>query len=411
MEDRVVITGLGTVNPLGLTVDETWENIKNGVSGVGEITCFDPSSVHVKLACEVKGFNPENYLPAKEARRRDRVELLATAAASQAIHQSGILDSNIDPDLIGVIISSAVGGLHTLHQAFKTIVEKGTNRVSAFTIPMMMTNGSAGMVSIDYGFHGPCFSVASACASGSDAIGMAMRLLREGIIDVAIAGGSESTVLEVAIATFDRVGALTRRDSADSSAPQPFDLNRDGLVMGEGSGIIVMERERFAKSRGAQILAEVAGHASSSDASHITAPHEKGGGGALAIRNALKDASINPEDIDYINAHGTGTILNDASETKAIKASLGKIAYNIPVSSTKSMTGHMMGATGALETIFCVKTIQDQIIPPTINYQTPDPECDLDYVPNISRESAVEVTVNNAFGFGGHNAVLVIRKF
>jgi len=411
MQGRVVITGMGTVNALGLSVKETWENILKGVSGVGRISSFDASGLRVQIACEVKDFDPHMYMSPRATRRRDRFEQLAAAAVKEAIQNSGIEVEKIEKFRVGVIISSAMGGLHTLYDAFNTVQEKGPNRVSAFAIPMLMTNGSAGMVAIDYGFQGPCFSVASACASGSDAIGLAWTLLRNNVIDVAITGASEATVTEVGVATFDRVGAMSRRNDDYSMTPQPFDRNRDGLVMGEGAGVIVLEREDFARKRGAQLLAELAGYASTADAFHIVAPSENGESGAMAINLAMKAAEINRDEIDYINAHGTGTILNDVSETRAIKAALGETAYNIPVSSTKSMTGHIMGATGALEVIFCVKAIRDGVVPPTIHYQTSDPECDLDYVPNEARELPVQVVLSNSFGFGGHNAVLIIREY
>jgi len=275
----------------------------------------------------------------------------------------------------------------------------------------LMSNGAAGMLAIDYGIKGPCFSVASACASGADGIGMAWLLLRSGIIDAALAGASESTIAPIGIAAFDRLGAMSRRNDDYSMTPQPFDKNRDGLVMGEGAAILVLETEAHARARGAEILAEMAGYAASADAFHVTAPAEDGAGGAQAMHRAMQSAGVNPEDVDYINAHGTATPLNDLSETRAIKSAFGDLAYNIPVSSTKSMTGHMMGATGALEAIFCVKAVRSNVVPPTIHYQTTDPECDLDYVPNQAREMPVDVALSNAFGFGGHNAVLVIKKY
>ena len=411
MQGRVVITGMGTINALGLSVNETWGNILKGVSGVGRISSFDASGLRVQIACEVKDFDPHIYMSPRETRRRDRVEQLAAAAVKEAVHNSGIEVENTDKFRIGVIISSAMGGLQTLYDTYTTVREKGPNRVSPFAIPMLMTNGSAGMVAIDYGFQGPCFSVASACASGSDAIGLAWTLLRNNVVDAVIAGASEATITEVGVATFDRVGAMSRRNDDYSMTPQPFDRNRDGLVMGEGAGVLVLEREDFARKRGAQILAELAGYAATADAFHIVAPCENGEGGAMAISMAMKTAEINRDEIDYINAHGTGTMLNDVSETRAIKVALGETAYNIPVSSTKSMTGHIMGATGALEVIFCVKAIRDGVVPPTIHYQTPDPECDLDYVPNKARELPVQVVLSNSFGFGGHNAVLIVRKY
>jgi 3-oxoacyl-[acyl-carrier-protein] synthase II len=408
--EKVVITGIGTINSLGRSAAETWEAISHGVSGVGPITLFDASDFQVKIACEVKNFNPDEYIPAKEARRRDRFEQFAAIAAAEAIKHSGVnLDEN--PERTGVVISTAIGGFTSLLEGEHTLLEQGPRRVSPFLITMLMSNGAAGMTAIDFGIKGPSFSVASACASGADGIGMAWMLLRAGIIDVALAGASEATITPLGIAGFDRVGATSRRNEDFSMTPQPFDKNRDGLVMGEGAAVLVLERESHARARGANILAELAGYAATEDAYHITAPSETGDGGARAIRAALESAQVNLDEVDYINAHGTATVLNDLSETRAIKAAFGNIAYNIPVSSTKSMTGHMMGATGALEAIFCVKAIREGLIPPTIHYQTPDPECDLDCVPNQAREKLVKIAISNAFGFGGHNAVLVLRRY
>lgn len=411
VEERIVITGMGTVNPLGLSVAESWRSAVNGVSGVGPITLFDSSRLAVHIACEVKGFQPEHFMEAKDARRRDRFEQFAAAAAREAIQQSGLEADGINPARVGVVISSAIGGISATKDSLLTLLNEGPRRISPFAIPMLMSNGAAGMVSIDYGFRGPSLSVASACASGVDGIGMAWMLLKAGAIDAAIAGASEATITEIGVATFDRVGAMSRRNEDYSMTPAPFDLNRDGLVMGEGAAVLVLERESHARRRGAEILAELAGYAATADAYHITAPAEDGSGGAAAIRNALASAHLNPEDVGYINAHGTATELNDISETRAIKAALGEQAYHIPVSSTKSMTGHMMGATGALETIFCVQAVREGCLPPTIHYQTPDPRCDLDYVPNQAREVKVSVALNNAFGFGGHNSVLVVRAY
>ena len=411
MDEKIVVTGMGTVNPLGLSVAESWENAVNGISGVGPITQFDASDFLVKIAAEVKQFNPENYMPAREARRRDRFEQFATAAAREAVQQAGLEIDNEHAGRAAVFVSSAIGGIKSLQDAIITVQNDGPRRISPFVIPMLMSNGASGLIGIDFGFQGPCLSVASACASGADGIGMAWLMLRNGIVDVALAGGSEATISETGVAAFDRVGAMSRKNDDYDMTPQPFDRNRDGLVMGEGAAVLVLERERDAKARGANILAELAGHASTADAFHVTAPSEDGYGGAQAMRLAMQAAGVNPEDISYINAHGTATQLNDLSETRAIKAAFGDLAYNIPVSSTKSMTGHMMGATGALEAIFCVKAVREDTIPPTIHYQDPDPDCDLDVVPNESRRKSVKVVLSNAFGFGGHNAVLVIRKY
>ena len=411
MQDRIVITGMGTVNPLGLNVQESWENVIAGKSGVGPITLFDTSPLQVHIAAEVKGFQPEKYMDAKEARRRDRFEQFAIASAKEALADSGLEITETNAGRIGVIISSAIGGLHSLQEATLTNYKEGPRKVSPFLIPMLMANGGAGMTAIEFGIKGPCFSVASACASGADGIGTALMMLRTGMIDAALAGAAETTITSTGVAAFDRVGAMSRRNDDYSMTPQPFDKNRDGLVMGEGGAVLVLERESDAKARGANILAELAGYGATADAFHVTAPHEKGEGGAAAIRMALKSAGANDDEVGYINAHGTATPLNDQAETRAIKAAFGERAYQIPVSSTKSMTGHMMGATGALELIFCIKAIREGILPPTIHYETPDPECDLDYIPNRAREAKISLTLSNAFGFGGHNAVLAIRKY
>lgn len=411
MQERVVITGMGTVNPLGLNVPETWQNVVHGVSGVGPITLFDPLDLQVKIACEVKGFVPEKYMEAREARRRDRFEQLSAAAVQEAMMTSGLQITEANAGRVGVVISSAIGGLRSLQDAVIMNHTEGPRRVSPFLIPMLMANGAAGLAAIDYGIKGPCFSVASACASGADGIGMAWVMLRAGLLDACLTGAAEATITSTGIAAFDRVGAMSRRNEDYSMTPAPFDKNRDGLVMGEGAAVLVLERESHARARGANILAELAGYGATADAFHVTAPHEHGEGGAQAIRQALATAQVRPEEVGYINAHGTATSLNDVSETKAIKNAFGELAYRIPVSSTKSMTGHMMGATGALEAIFCVQAIREGILPPTIHYETPDPDCDLDYIPNQAREKQVTLALSNAFGFGGHNAVLVIRKY
>ncbi|NWF63254.1 MAG: beta-ketoacyl-ACP synthase II [Chloroflexi bacterium] len=413
MQDRIVITGMGTVNPLGLSVSESWANVIAGKSGVGPITLFDSraAKLHVHIAAEVKNFKPENYMDAREARRRDRFEQFAVTASKEAIERSGLQVTEANAGRIGVIISSAIGGLHSLQEAILTNYTEGPRKVSPFLIPMLMANGGAGMTAIEFGIKGPCFSVASACASGAYGIGTALMMLRTGMIDAAVTGAAETTITTTGVAAFDRVGAMSRKNDDYSMTPQPFDKNRDGLVMGEGAAVIVLERESDAKKRGANILAELAGYGATADAFHVTAPHEHGAGGAAAIRMALESARANVDEVGYINAHGTGTALNDQAETRAIKTALGDLAYKVPISSTKSMTGHMMGATGALEVLFCVQAIREGILPPTIHYETPDPECDLDYIPNKAREAKVSLALSNAFGFGGHNAVLAIRKY
>lgn len=409
MEHRLVITGMGTINPLGHDVEKTWQRIVEGKSGVGPISLFDASRLEVRIACEVKSFNAEEYMSAKEARRRDRFEQFAIVAANEAIQQAG-LHGAYAPERVGVVISSAIGGLNALVDTFHTLETTGPRRISPFAIPMLMSNGAAGLVAIEHGFQGPALSINSACASGIDAIGMAWSMLKSGWLDAVVTGASEATITEIGIATFDRLGALSKCNDDYATTPRPFDLNRDGLVIGEGAAVIVMEREETARRRDAPIFAEIAGYASTADAYHITAPDEDGAGGARAMREAMKRANVSVSEVDYINAHGTATQLNDLSETRAIKRVFGERAGKIPVSSTKSMTGHLMGATGALETIFCTLAIRDHVIPPTINYQTPDPQCDLDYVPNQRRHADVHVAMNNAFGFGGHNAVLIVRS-
>jgi 3-oxoacyl-[acyl-carrier-protein] synthase II len=411
MSQRVVVTGMGTVNALGLTAQESWENCVNGVSGVGPITLFDPVKLPVKIAAEVKNFDPSNYMKPAEVRRRDRYEHFATAAAKEALAQSGLEITPENAGRVGSIVSSSVGGLRAMEAAVHTLRDEGARRLNPFVIPMLMPNGASGLICIDTGAKGPALSVASACASGADGIGLAWRMIRDGDLDAAFAGDSEATICEMAVGAFDRLGAMSRRNDDYSMTPQPFDKNRDGLVMGEGGAVLILESLEHAKARGAEILAELAGYAATSDAFHITAPAEDGAGGAAAMVLAARAAGVNLSEIDYINAHGTGTSLNDTAETVAIKRAFGERAYELPISSTKSMTGHMMGATGALESIFCIQAIRTSRVPPTIHYETPDPDCDLDYIPNVARDKRVRVTMSNAFGFGGHNAVLVFKEF
>jgi beta-ketoacyl-acyl-carrier-protein synthase II len=408
MPEKVVVTGTGTINALGHNVTDTWKNIIEGVSGVGPLTRFDTSDYFIKIACEVKDYDPKMYQDPRQARRQDRFEQFAMITARQAMAQSGLEITEENAHRVGVIVSAAIGGLETIQNASWKLRDDGPRRLSPFVIPMLMPNGASGLIGIETGARGPSFSVASACASGSDGIGTAWMLIRSGVIDAAITGATEATVIPVAVASFDRLGAMSRRVE---NTPQPFDRERDGLVMGEGAAIVVLESESHALARGAEILGEVAGYASTADAFHVTAPHEEGIGGSLAMQQSIKSAELNIDQVDYINAHGTATPLNDASETKAIKDAFGELAYSTPISSTKSMTGHMMGATGALELIFCLNAIRDNIMPPTINYHTPDPDCDLDYVPNEARSANVNVTISNAFGFGGHNTVLTIRGY
>lgn len=405
---RVVVTGLGAVSPLGLTAEESWQSAIKGKTGVAPITLFDTKDFPVKYAAEVKNFEPEKFLDRRDVRRQDRFELLAAVAAQEAIEQSGIQIDEEESIRTGVVISSAIGGMQTFIDQVHILASEGPRRLSPFAIPRIMSNGAAGLVSIRHGLRGPSFSVGSACASSADGVGVAVQMLRSGMADTVVAGGAEAGISDLGIGAFYQIGAYSERNEC---MPSPFSKDRDGLIMGEGAAILILESLEHARKRGANIIAEILGYAASADAYHITAPTEDGSGSAVAIRRALEDAKLTPGDIDYINAHGTGTPLNDASETLAVKAALGETAYSIPMSSTKSMTGHMMGATGALEAMFCVQAIRDSVVPPTINYMERDEVCDLDYVPNHAREVAVRVAMSNAFGFGGHNSVLIVKKF
>lgn len=405
---RVVITGTGVISSLGHNVADTWEALLAGRSGIGPCTLLDKGGHSIGGLCEVKAFDPNDHMDRRDARRRDRCQQFAVVAAAEAMTQSGLVVNEDNSERTGIILGTGVGGIRTLIQQETILREDGLRRISPFAITMIMPNGSAGMLSIEYGIRGPSTTIATACAAGCDAIGHAFKAIHFGELDAVLTGGTESILASVAVGGFERAGATTSRST---DVPQPFDLNRDGLVAGEGAGILVLESLEHAQARGATILAELAGYGQTTDAFHITAPAENGAGAARALSKALQSAGLPPEAVDYINAHGTGTPLNDASETAAIKTALGEHAYNVAISSTKSMTGHMMGATGALETVFCVQMINNQIIPPTINYQTPDPVCDLDYVPNTARPSRVRVCLNNAFGFGGHNSVLVIKDY
>jgi beta-ketoacyl-acyl-carrier-protein synthase II len=411
MGNRVVITGMGTVNPLGLTIQATWENLIRGKSGIGPITLFDSSDSLVRIACEIKDFDPERYMTSKQSRRRDRFQQFALAALHEAMEQSDLAIHEKNADRVGIIVSTAVGGLESLYGGILQLNDSGPRRISPFLIPKFMPNGASGMIAIESGARGPCFSIASACASASDSLGQAWLMIRSGIVDACIAGGAEATITRLGINAFDRLGALSRQNMEGARAPSPFDKDRDGLVMGEGAAVLILEDLDHAKARDVSILAELVGYGSTTDAHHVTAPMETGAGAAAAMERALQSAGLNYEDVDYINAHGTGTILNDIAETKAIKLVMQDRATDIPISSTKSMTGHLMGATGALESIFCVQAIRTKTLPPTINLITPDPECDLDYVPNEARSWDVKVALNNAFGFGGHNAVLAFKSF
>ncbi|MGD2047882.1 MAG: beta-ketoacyl-ACP synthase II [Chloroflexota bacterium] len=407
-EERVVVTGTGMITALGHNVPDTWSAILAGKSGLGEITLFDKELHSSGGVCEVKDFDAAEFLGKREARRSDRYQQLAAVATIEALEQSALKIDDENRDRIGIYMGTGVGGIRTLVEQERTLLNEGTRRLSPFAITMIMPNGAGGMLAIDYGIQGPNITITTACAAGIDAIGHAFRAIRRGEVDVALTGGSESIMTSVAVGGFERAGATSTKTNG---TPQPFDKNRDGLIPGEGAGMLVLESLSYAKARGATVLGEIAGYGQTADAYHITAPSPGGVGAAKAMIKALEDAQIPASDVDYVSAHGTATPLNDSHETMSIKTALGEHAYDVAISSTKSMTGHVMGATGALESIFCLLSIRDGLVPPTINYETPDPECDLDYVPNEARPNIVKVAINNAFGFGGHNAVLVIKEY
>jgi len=408
---RVVITGIGIITPIGIGKDEFLSSIKNGKSGVGQITAFDTSGFTTRIAAEVKNFVPENYIDKKKVRRMDRFCQFGFSAAKMAVEDSGIDFSKEDLTRVGVILGSGIGGLSTIEKEHSVLLQKGPGRVSPFLIPMQISNICAGEIAIQYGLVGPNYAVTSACASSNHALGDALRLIRYGDAEVIICGGAEATITPVGLGGFCAARALSQRNDEPQKASRPFDKNRDGFVMGEGSAMFVLETLEHAKSRGAKIYAELAGYAATDDAFHITAPREDGYTQSLCIKRALEDAQVNIEDVDYINAHGTSTEFNDKFETLAIKLVFGERAYKIPISSTKSMMGHLLGATGAAELAAILLCMENKFIHPTINYETPDPDCDLDYVPNIAREKEIKVAISNNFGFGGHNAVLVVKKF
>lgn len=412
MSRRVVVTGMGVLSPLGHNVEQTWEAITAGQSGVGPITHFDPSSYLVKIAAEVKNWDPASVMPAKEVRRRDRYQQFILAAAKEAATQSGFQVEEDQRARTGVIIGSAVGGVESYFEQANLLFEtKDPRRITPFGIPMLMVNGGSDMVSIEYGAMGPSYVPVSACATGADCIGHAFDLIRLGRLDQTLAGGGEAPIIAIGIAAFDRVGACSRQNDDPTHASRPFDKNRTGLVFGEGAGVLVLEELEHAKARGAAILAEIVGYGTTSDAFHVTAPDPEAKGATIAIQQALDDAKLTSQDIHYISAHGTATALNDVMETKAVKHVFGEHAYKVPMSSTKSMTGHGMGATAAMEAVFSVLAIRDQVAPPTMNFEEADPECDLDYVPNQARQMPISCVMSNSFGFGGHNVSLIFKRF
>ena len=410
MTSRIVVTGMGAVSPLGLDIPTLWEALKSGQSGAGRITLFDAEAFETNIAAEVKGFNPTDYIEHREARRMDRYTQFATVASMQAVKQSK-LDCEKEGTDVGVIIGSGIGGITTLSAQMATLAEKGPRRISPLLVPMMIADAAAGHVSIMLGAKGMNFCATSACSSGADAVGEACEIIKRGDVQVMIAGGAEAPITPISIAGFNAAGALSVRNDAPQKASRPFDAQRDGFVMGEGAAVLVLESLDHALKRNAKILAELAAYGATSDAFHITQPAQDGGGGAQAMLMALRKAGLTPRDIDYINAHGTSTSLNDKCETMAIKAVFGEDAHRIPVSSTKSMMGHLIGAAGAIEAIVCILAMQHGMVPPTINLEHPDPDCDLDYVPNVAREKRVRAAMSNSFGFGGHNSVLLLREY
>jgi 3-oxoacyl-[acyl-carrier-protein] synthase II len=411
-ENRVVVTGLGAICAIGNDISAFWEALKEGKGGIGLLTTFDASKLDSHIAGEVKGFNPSLYgMSTKDTKRMDKFVQYAVCASKQAVVDSGLDLHKEDRTRIGVLIGSGIGSLHTIEEEFRLYLEKGPSRLSPFLIPMLIVNEASGQVAINFGFKGPNSCVATACASGSHAIGDAFRILERGNADVMVCGGTESCITHLGVGGFCALKALSARNNEPQKASRPFDRERDGFVIAEGSGLVVLETLEHAKSRGAHIYAEISGYGMSCDAYHITAPDPEGDGAARAMTEAMKDAGVNPQDIDYINAHGTSTKLNDKIETLAIKKALGAHAKKVMVSSTKSMTGHLLGAAGGVEFVVCCLSIRDGIVPPTINYEYPDPDCDLDYIPNTARKAGVDVCMSNSLGFGGHNATLIVKKF
>lgn len=409
--EKIVITGLGAVAPNGNSVDEFWTSLTAGISGIGPITCFDPSEHRVKIAGELSGFEPESVLDPKEIRKLDPFSVYALVATDEAVTMAGVNPETLNLDRVGVTIGTGVGGIQTLEDQHSTIENRGARRVSPQFVPKMIANIAGGHLSIRWGFQGPNQTVTSACASATDAIGLAMRLIIAGDADMMITGGTEASITPLTIAGFANMRALSQSNDEPARASRPFDNDRDGFVLGEGAGMLVIETESHAKNRGATILAELAGYGSTDDAFHITQPPAGGTGALKAMERAVQDAELGLNEIDYINAHGTSTPFNDKNESSAIAKLFKNHSSQLKVSSTKSMTGHLLGAAGGIEAVASVKTILEQTLPPTINYETPDPDCTLDYVPNTAQTHRVNAVLSNTFGFGGHNAVICIRKY
>lgn len=411
MNQRVVVTGMGVLSPVGLDAGEFWRSLLEGRSGIDRISRFDPEQMDSKIAGELKAFDPKAHLDAKEIRRTDRFVQYALVASQQAYDQAGLADGDADPSRFAAIIGSGIGGIETLESQHSVLLNRGPSRVSPFFVPMMIADMASGQVSMRFNAKGPNFATVSACSSGAHAIGEAFDLLRSGQSDLALSGGSEAPITPLALAGFCSMKALSTRNDDPGTASRPFDKERDGFVMSEGAGVILMETLEHAKSRNAEILGEIIGYGSTADAHHLTAPAPEGEGAARAMKAALESARITPDEVDYINAHGTSTPLNDRYETMAIKSVFGSHSEKVLVSSTKSMTGHLLGAAGGVEVVACLRAIASGSVPPTMNLTNPDPECDLDYVPNEPRRRPVRVAISNSFGFGGHNVTLVLRKF
>jgi 3-oxoacyl-[acyl-carrier-protein] synthase II len=407
----VVVTGVGLVTPCGIGIDNVWNNILNGQSGIGPITRFDITQFDTKFAGEIKEFTPEDYIQPKEVKKMDLFIQYAIAAAQIAVNDAGLDMGREDSERVGVVVGTGLGGLPTIEKYHSVLMERGPGRITPFFIPMLIANEAPGHIAIQHGFKGPNLCIVTACATGAHSIGEACRIIQYGDADVMVAGGSEANLTPLTVGGFNAMKALSTRNDDPLKASRPFERDRDGFVVAEGSGIVILEELEHATKRGAKIYAEMAGYGYNGDAYHITAPCPDGDGFIRCIRMALKDALLSPDDVDYINAHGTSTKLNDYIETLSIKEVFKEKAYKTPVSSTKSMTGHLLGAAGAIEAVFSVLSIRDQVCPPTINYENPDPECDLDYVPNTARNHAINVVLSNAFGFGGTNSALVFRRF
>lgn len=411
MKRRVVVTGVGMITPVGLDTEKTWEGLVNGMSGIGPITFFEDKDMPTQIAGEIHGFDPAQYIEQKEIKKMDRFIHLAIAASQMAMEDSGLKITPDTADRVGVMVSAGIGGLPAIEKYYKTYLEKGYRKLSPFLIPMLIINEASGQISIRYGAKGPNSAAVTACATGTHSIGDAFKIIQRGDADAMIAGGTESCICPIGIGGFCAMKALSTRNDEPQRASRPFDLERDGFVMGEGSGIVILEELGFALKRGAKIYAEVAGYGLTGDAYHLTTPAPNGEGAARCMAMALKDAGLDPKDMGYINAHGTSTKYNDEYETMAIKTVFGGHAYKIPVSSTKSMTGHLLGAAGGVEAVITVLAMDRGILPPTINLENPDPECDLDYIPNIARKAQVEVAMSNSFGFGGTNACLIFKRY